>query len=484
MQHSILSLGLIKQRSLTWILPLWVACASCVDRLHAYFATDNFTSYNSQWVQYFQYGRDGIVYPSNAANGNTRAMTLNYNAGGLTATGRPDVVGGGAGIVRNGYWMAYAMYNTNLFSPSATQPFGFEFTRTNAVLTHTTTVDARNQVELGLWMFIWRPGVTGTNEWEIMENFQEFYDFSGDWGVAPDHTIDIGAFDGITHGFGFSNCVGISGMVSNLSNQILWDYTAAGTKPNTNVIGFRMTHDGSTIRYYANPNPRNLYSKWPNEWFFLGSRPVFWNSNVQLMFSFACKMHSTTLTANGSYSGFLVRSAAASSSYHVLPHPGGVGNMSSVALLISNRIEPFPTNAGINTVRIGLHNPESLYEVAAISTIDRYKNQKWRKVPWRFDAFPKPGEVAVRTTPSELQLIFGRHLENASPAESTVLRIELEGAIHEAPESWITSIWVNAEDFAAMPDTQRDHHATCGWQSSRFDGVIYIPHSTVVMQRD
>lgn len=434
----------------------------------SFYVSDSLGSYSNHWITNFYYSRDGIVLPQ------ANSTVVHAFSGGLKITGRPNTVG----ISRNGYWKGIASYNTNKFTATINNPFGFQIYRTNALLVQGGTGDARYQTECGLWMFVWKPGVTGSNEWEIMDDFLEFYDFSGDWGTAPNHSIDMGSFDGVARSFSFTNAVRPDGSLANLTNQVIWDYLSGGTRNNTNKIGFRMTHDGTYIRFYVNPDPLDLYPAYPNEWCYVGNRQVTWSSSIQVMLGTAVKRGDTaSMVANVDYTNFLVRSAV--DGFTGILRPGEVDGFSREVWLtfeLTNRISP--DNAGLNYLKIAKGGsarwdlrPENV-EVSRFA--DNASEVKLKSLAYRSGAFPKKNETAILNNfgSRECRILLGEQIVSSTALPH--LRIRLKVNTPALGESERFEVYGLAEQFDAMPQSAKNRYSTADWQRAEGDFTLRV----------
>lgn len=112
----------------------------------------------------------------------------------------------------------------------------------------------------------------------------------------------------------------------NLATAVTFDKTAQNLDANTNgvpdkrddrEVGIRMTHDGTTVRIYMNPNPHGRagtyinvdYTGYSNAWYEVTNRAVPFNSNMKVMIGQEQRNY-TLDNAQGAYDHYLVRPVA------------------------------------------------------------------------------------------------------------------------------------------------------------------------------
>jgi len=445
---------------------------------YAYFLQDSFDHNGNGWVSNFCYARDGVVWPQ--LNFTTAIWITN---GVLSNGGSPNNGGGNA---RNGFWKGLMTYQTNLFQARPTAPFGWEIMRTNARIIQGggAVNDARQQAEVSLWMFVWKQSpspLTGSNEWDIFDDFMCYYDFSGNYGTLTQHSNEIGCYNGVPQAFNIQQALGPMGGYSNLTNIILWDYLIDGSRLNTNWIGFRMVHDGSSISFYANPDPYDRNSVYPNEWFLVGNRPVLWSNSIQLMVGTEGRSRNYLQTVDAIFKDFLVRSATSGVGFYVVPEAAPVRQgVREISLIISNRLEPFPDNAGINFIRI-LKPTACEFEVELLRelSVTSYLGEsglEWATETIMSDGryFPNDRQVVVLTNhlPSEVRLLLGKQLDRRTAKGYENLGVKLKVRARGNGSAVLEpGVFVMAEQFDGMPAHKKNRYSTCGWEKASFHGL-------------
>ena len=225
----------------------------------------------SEWTNEFWYGNQGVVIPTAE---NSEQLFNNTVAGKLTFRNECNT----GDNWRNGYWACKWVWNTNHFSASETRPFGWEIIREFCDLDLNRfggdPNDARAHCMVGIAMFKDSTpplhktrDLNRTYEWETFENYFEFVDHIGDWDNPMKQLISY--YDGteISLNNACQYASSPRGTVCNISNLACWDYNLGGASvANNNPLGFRITHDGTYLKLYINPNPYNTTGGYPNEW--------------------------------------------------------------------------------------------------------------------------------------------------------------------------------------------------------------------------
>ncbi len=125
----------------------------------------------------------------------------------------------------------------------------------------------------------------------------------------------------------------------------------------TNTAGLMITHNGSEIKMYLNPDPYNKFPDKPNEFLFLGSYPVTFSDNLRIAINQQTKEKSSWVDAWYDY--LLIRSAV--DSHAATLTSGGLGTVFESTnyseserkpLLISITPVINITNAGINVITV------------------------------------------------------------------------------------------------------------------------------------
>jgi hypothetical protein len=266
----------------------------------------------------------------------------------------------------------------------------------------------------------------------------------------------------VDEGLWFTN---VTIRITSLSTNCYIDYIRlyGATLPNTNALGFRLTHDGSLVSLWVNPNPYdNAALAFPNEWLFLKSEPVLFNRALQMVVFHAQRMASRpnwyedNRYAHGNFDRLLARSATDGTGFRTVPAPGGFW------VLITNALRD-GTTAGVNHLRFS--GPPGWLSGAGALVVDRatiYPRGLARELevtPHEAGRFPGERQARSRIEGDQLFLVLGHQV---SPGDGP------DGAIavrFRIPEPGALALHVNADAFEGMPPAARGKYATCGWQS-------------------
>lgn len=292
-------------------------------------------------------------------------------------------------------------------------------------------------------------------------------------------------------------------MISNENNThpILIDqlFFRRTSRPNTNKLGFRMIHDGSSVSFFVNPNPYDYSSGpqsiYPNEWMKLYERQVSWKNDVQFMIGHGTQDSirskygalDTTKGADGRYDNFLVRSATESSRQVFSPKDiKADGSSNDVTVIISNTVQPFPTNAGVNMVKIV--KPASfiwstnladiaitnVYDPSGAATAEGFTLEHYNYASPSLD----PAKVYMLTNccSNEMIFLFGKQYSNAGGGVSNYnIQISLKISTVPGDQEYSTKplySYVKAEQFGHMTAAAKGFYSTCGWQRAEGDGLF------------
>ncbi|MBN8216566.1 MAG: hypothetical protein J0L75_07975 [Spirochaetes bacterium] len=229
--------------------------------------------------------------------------------------------------------------------------------------------------------------------------------------------------------------------------------------PNTNALGFRLTHDGSQISMWVNPNPYGAGAlPYPNEWLFLKSEPVLFNQRLQIMVGHGqrCAARPNWYNANryahGEFDNLLVRSATLGTGLHWEDE----GRRLVLRLALARG-----ETAGVNHVRLSGNNlGVATRPLRGARILLSGSSRDLSPVAWDDARFPGTDEISWRAGRDELSFVLGRQI---TPEDGSVVRLELDLASSPARP---VRVLVNADAFGSMPAGQRGRHATCGWQEA------------------
>lgn len=322
---------------------------------------DNFTTVSNRWYVNFPYGRNGSLFVTNKYNethnvlgsaGHTKAFLLNNQ---LCFTGAVQSYYEYA-LNEMDWYTAFWVGNTlkltntgttNSFTATPSRPFGFEVMRTWARL------DANNEAycgtfylenescqnEMSIWLVSDDGSVSGKQLFQSYDNaismFERYQSTQNTNNLIGGYRSMWGLFNGSETRFDLRNArfkSGTQNLVDNQNYGLEWCYDddygrqsacVAGTlnsaSSNTNVVGLKMTHDGSMIRFYMNPNPKSRPGNpFPNEYTCVGSNAVTWNTKLRPMMGVASHVHYTEKD-DARFDDFLVRSVANTLTAEIYP---------------------------------------------------------------------------------------------------------------------------------------------------------------------
>ncbi|MBI4978827.1 MAG: hypothetical protein HZC28_15220 [Spirochaetes bacterium] len=421
---------------------------------------------------------------------------------------------------RVGYWIGRYDLNTNKYNVNAYDPFGVEIIRTYAwldLLVHSdASGDLSRHAAVSMWLVDDANNIpkiqteTGVDAdfWQTFNNSIEFCNEVGVWGTG-DYRRYIAYFENALIPFALNNAIRPDGTTTNLSNIINFNFNADSAVdsgygygngvPHASNLGFRMVHTGTSVDFFVNPNPYGQYTL-PNEWMYIGSRPVSWSNNIQFMFGHAQKTADYrygggyTTTGNGparadaNFDDVLVRSVADVSAITFSPSNVGVsGSYVPVTLIISNYILPGMTNSGVNYIRI--QKPDSY-----IGWNTDFTNTNYFMITTRYDGtthqltngwysssrFPANGEASIMTNfqtnaamSNEIRIVLGDQITNTGFATNGVIEIRMLLQItNEGFTGKPFTVYINAEQFDLMSPGQKGKYATTGWKKCSGSGLL------------
>ncbi|HMA99347.1 MAG TPA: hypothetical protein VKS21_00030, partial [Spirochaetota bacterium] len=235
------------------------------------------------------------------------------------------------------------------------------------------------------------------------------------------------------------------------------------TSPNSNAVGFRLTHNGSQLTLLMNPDPMEQNSH-PNEWLEVETVDnISWHSNMQIMIQHAVDLPGNFANGhsmNADWAELLIRSTADASGFNFQKQPGGI------KLAIVNRLLPI-TNAGINFLKLRFPDISSL-TLQKITVKQNKQVKKLTPVKYKVQKWPRKGEAAWWQEKDTLKIILARQIKAAKQQQKiTISCLVSTAGLTAKPEVWIT-----AEQFDFMPAEQKGQYATCGWQKSVYKPAL------------
>lgn len=425
-------------------------------------------------------GKDLIRFPQAE---NSQQVAAN---GRLVIRGCPNNDGGTPDSVFNGIFVGECVRNEKVWSASETEPFGFEIIRKKCLLNcHNSSaygeLPDRGWVDAGIWLAV-DNGARNTNE-----TFFDYVYFADHLRVSQtnEHASRIGYFDGVQHDFmGLGAVTNFFGYPVNLTNRSIhslrWHYqprdqNSPNCVSNTNSVGFRITHNGSRIDFYLNPDPDNR-NAYPNEWLKVGSKQVLWNSGMKIMVGHNVRIM-LTRQQTAYFDDLLVRSATDKSKAFISPELLPVApEPQKLVYTISNKI--IPGNAGVNIIRITKPGvcQWATDPVSDILVKDYYKNragiETLRTVPVSSDQYPEDDQVGVMTNGNEITLVLGSQIAHTGRPERGAIKIEFNFVVAQEFESAEFTSTVEAVQFDCMPAVKKGRYSTCGEQKTENRTII------------
>ncbi|MEK6797149.1 MAG: hypothetical protein AABZ39_20410 [Spirochaetota bacterium] len=482
------------------------------------------------WTNALWYGREGAIIPALEllfTNTNRYMSQQIFSNGKLEISG--SVSPGDAGSSRDGRWKGKWIWHTNSYHASEYAPFGWEVIREAAFLdisdvdtkpgsggaatdhVPTTKSDARKHAAVGLAMFYDDPlnrmpktyNFDRTYEGSSFANYFEWSEHAGflsSW-FRRFEIYDSGE---ISLENSFLTAARPSGVTTNISNAMYWDYIITNDWSwtpltnmmywNTNAIGFRIIHDGEALNMYVNPNPYGQRPAYPNEWLFVKRRAVTWNSNFSIMIGNQQRGFGGYLGhewAFGTFDNLLIRSACDASAFIFSPAAiSNAINFQTVSVVITNVILP-ANNAGVNYLRI--IKPVSFdYTndlVAGITVKTHFSNSATECVLSNYiysnGSFPADAQCAIMTNSwtnaagsNEICILLGNQVTNFTQVDWQYVKIDI--VTRSTNPFFYNDAWtayVMAEKFDAMPAAMKSNYSTCGWQKCIGTGLLGVTTS-------
>lgn len=235
-------------------------------------------STSTRWFVDLKYGLDGLLFPGNDSG------NIAISGGNLNMDGRPQTTDGGGGNWDfNSFFVGRVARMNNTFSASPTQPFGFTV-QVSDVRINCYDGPYWNFTVNSIWLVEQEADIVDNNstEWSRYENAVFFYQRTRD----NDTTSTTGVFNNGWNDFDLSQAERPNGESMSLE-QTGGNYFSMNDLVSQTMTGpwyFKLTHDGSTVRFYMNVNPNSdSGNDYPNEFLKVGETTVFYSNNLQIM---------------------------------------------------------------------------------------------------------------------------------------------------------------------------------------------------------
>lgn len=257
-----------------------------------YFYSDFSSGTLNDWVVDHRYSQSGW-YTNEALLVEDSVIQLDTSAGGhIEIAGSPHNQAGGSlsQWEYNGTWMGNGLYLTNLYSASENRPFGFELERDYAHFAFNGySGEDRYQAEFGVWLI---QNESLIAEWQKYQNM--FMVFDNAQTTSGDRSR-FGYYQGIPQIIDLSAVENARGESIDISDgyggseSINSEYAVDGSLDNSNPVRIRITHDGTTIRTYINPDPDDSDPNLPNEYCLVVEREVSWKDDMFIYLNHATR---------------------------------------------------------------------------------------------------------------------------------------------------------------------------------------------------
>ncbi|HMB01290.1 MAG TPA: hypothetical protein VKS21_09920, partial [Spirochaetota bacterium] len=265
----------------------------------------------SNWEWPLKYGLDGLIYPPDSDS------TLQISGGTLNMSGRAQYAGSWD---FNGFFCGRAARLTNTYNAGEYHPFGFTVRR-GQTQTHTPNGFYWDWNILAIWLVQAHTNIIMQEGHAPFAKFTYFYFFYEREGGNTD-TAGFGSYNGSWADIDMTSRTNYSGHVENFTHADApfkgWhDYGTNGQ--NTNEALFMLTHNGSAVSIYMNPNPDDRTGfTYRNEFYLLARNNIAYKSNLQLMIGHMNNTGSDDgfRTASAVYDDLTIRSVASGINYY------------------------------------------------------------------------------------------------------------------------------------------------------------------------
>lgn len=319
-----------------------------------YYYEEDFSTGAPGWDLGYRYGRAGITHNSS---------TLTVSAPG-TGTGNIEF----RGLVIDwdvhyrGIWAGrMALYTNASFVASRTNPFGVEFRRTFARIDcHNDSwfkESHRHMAAMSFWLVSDPDNLDDDTdpEFSSFPDFMVMYEMmrmeyntgSGQprstWGVdqGSEQRFDLTRAlrpDGSTLNIIDNTTYGLEWNYEDYWGDVVTAGAGGSDNPNAdnnNPVVIRLTHNGSTIGFYINPNPDDDGSNpYPNEFLLVGTAAVDWGSAIKFMVGVESKQDDTE-KQDADIDNLLVRSVAGSIKAELSPARIARGTTNTFQLVVA-----------------------------------------------------------------------------------------------------------------------------------------------------
>lgn len=341
----------------------------------SYYYLENFpndlSAQTNGWSYNFRMSRDMMVYDlyNDGATGvyNNHTGTVSASTGRLEIYGRPnnEALSWNNWYVGDGAKWDPAGCNSigTSLTASAEEPFGYTLIR------YVTSIDSScegqtSTSEMKSYISAWVAEDNGaSNPYERFANFAYFYDKR----VASDSYSTYGYFKDYEHDIAIANLTsdvdGSAVSSANMTSYFRKQYDdTSGTWHNTTTahfgdgsnyrrpvyapLGIKVTHDGTKVAFYVNPDPWGTNTGLPDTWIKIGESSVGWSDNlIAYLGSETC--YYLTEDVESQFDNFCVRTVASNIVASITPQKA-IANKS-----VTFTVSVTPQNVSVDDSGIG-----------------------------------------------------------------------------------------------------------------------------------
>lgn len=456
---------------------------------------------NDGWKIYTLRGRSGIFYTTtnnnpgyddgqNWQSAHTVGTNLGVSNNSLIIYGR----GNNGQLTLNNYWAG----NSWKFIPASNssisktivatpeEPFGFTVVHGMSRVDNLSDYRGQNlyhQSAINIWL---AEENYKTNTWENYDNYVLLYQevVSGnttlsEWGYyrggKNQFNLQSGTFyDNWGNSSPSFNSLRVNMQDGNTGlNMNYYGGNAGTTYANTQVFGIKITHDGSKVSFYFNPQP---YAS-GGSWYKVGETSVGWYSNLVVEFG-----HESLIFVSESqeayWDDFTIRTVTSNSTAYILQPTETVINATNIyTIIISNDITA--SDSGVGEVRIvkpsgfGAWDTNAVWVETAYLTGANTNNRV-------FSGEPSATQFLVRVLPSDPNSLLIR-FRMVSAADNTIIKsntvnktikVSFRLVAPSTPDISGNYKFYAYVDCSKSPGTGTDiKYATTGWKRARDLGM-------------
>jgi len=358
------------------------------------------------------------------------------------------------------------------------EPFGFTVVRRMARVDNLS--DARPQsLYHKSYVNVWIAEENyKTNEWDNYNNFVVFYE-----GMVGNATLsEWGFYRGGLNNFNFASGVftnywgdttnfsylrvNMQDANSSYTNMNFYGGNAGTSYANTNVIGLKITHDGTKVTFYLNPAP---YST-TGSWYKVGETPVAWYSNLVVEFGNDSLIF-VSEAQEAYWDDFTIRTVTSNTVAYITPSEVVKNSTNIYTIVISNDITT--SDSGVGEIKITKPAGFGAWDTNAVWVENNYitsANTNNRV----FSGEPAQNQFLVRVDPSDPNSLLirfrmttpGPGIIDSSAANKTI-KVSFRLVTPSTPDvsgNYKFSVYVDCNKEPGTATTI--NYATTGWKKS------------------